>query len=45
MSVEETKKLDQESARLRAEIKNVWGDPWEKAKAERRKEREKETKQ
>jgi regulator of replication initiation timing len=42
MSVEENRKLDHESARLRAELKNMWSDPWEKAKKERQEEREKE---
>jgi len=41
-AIEKNRKLDQESARLRAEIKGMWGDPWEKAKKERLEEREKE---
>lgn len=41
MSIEETKK--QELERLRQELKEAWGDPWEKAKKERQEEREKET--
>lgn len=41
-AIEKNRKLDEESARLRAEIKNLWGDPWEEALAERRKERENE---
>jgi len=40
--IEKNRKLDQESAKLRAEIKEMWGDPWEKAKKERQEEREKE---
>jgi len=40
MSIEETKK--QELERLRLELKQAWGDPWEKAMKERQEEREKE---
>jgi hypothetical protein len=40
MSIEEAKK--QELERLRLELKQAWGDPWEEALKERREEREKE---
>jgi hypothetical protein len=38
---EKNRKLDQESAELRKQLKDAWGDPWDKASAERQKEREK----
>jgi hypothetical protein len=41
-AIEKNRKLDRESARLRQQIKEMWGDPWEKAKKEKQEEREKE---
>lgn len=44
-AIEKNRKLDEESAKLRQELKEAWGDPWDKARKERIEEREKETKQ
>jgi hypothetical protein len=40
--IEKNRKTDEESARLRAELKGAWGDPWEQARKERQEERENE---